>query len=93
MLGAFTGFDKEKRLKIVNTIMQTYLWAMAPIKAKDLTKVDKDNLDDVIIVAIELLHEIKEYDASVLNPINFMMMFILEEAMEKSKVNNTLRLW
>ena len=48
----------------------------------------------MIIIVIELLHEIKEYDQSVLNPINFMMIFILEEVIENhSKVNNTLRLW
>jgi hypothetical protein len=58
-----------------------------------LTDVDKDNLDDLVIVSIELLNEIKAFEPSVLNPINFMMLSILEYALKKSNNNNTLRLW
>lgn len=54
---------------------------------------DKDNLDDIVIVAVELLNEIKVFDASVLNPINFIMLSVLEYALKKSNNNNTLRLW
>ena len=50
-------------------------------------------MDDIIIVAIELLHDIKVYERSVLNPINFIMISILEHALERSDANVTLRVW
>ena len=62
LLGSFTNMEKKPRLNLVNTIMQTYLWGVAPSRQKDLTNVDKNNLDDMIIIVIELLHEIKEFD-------------------------------
>jgi len=89
LLGAFAHLEKGEKLKLVNTIMQTYLWAM---HKADLTEVDKSNLDDVIIVAAELLLEIKVWDFSHLNPVTFMLITILEYAIKKSGANNSLRL-
>ena len=58
----------------------------------ELTDVDKENLDDLIIVASELLYEIKVYEWSVLNPINFILISIVEYAIKQSPNNNSLRL-
>jgi len=89
LLGTYTSLEKTEKLGLVNTIMQTYLWAEH--KHQELTDVDKHNLDDIIIVAAELLYEIKVYEWSVLNPINFMLIAIVEYAIKKSPNNNSLR--
>jgi hypothetical protein len=47
----------------------------------------------MIIIAIELLNEIKMFDATVLNPVNFMMISLLEFAMKKSPHNKTFYSW
>lgn len=62
--------------------MQTYLWAHG--SADQLTDNDRLNLDDMIIVAAELLYEINIYEWSVLNPINYMMISMLELAVSRS---------
>jgi hypothetical protein len=45
-----------------------------------------------VIIAVELLLEIKVWEASILNPINFMTISLLEYGLKKSPNNNTLRL-
>jgi len=42
-------------------------------------------LDDMIIVAAELLYEINIYEWSVLNPINYMLISMLELAVSRSQ--------
>ena len=42
---------------------------------------DKINAEDLMIIAVELLHESQMYDPTVLNPINFIMISILEHAL------------
>lgn len=90
LLGAFTLLEKEEKLKLVNTIMQTYLWAQN--KGDQLSDVDHHCLGDLIIVAVEILMEIKLYDGSVLNPINFMIITIAEYAIKFSPDNNGIRI-
>lgn len=46
----------------------------------------------MIIIAVELLMEIKVWEGSVLNPVNFMSISLLEYGLRKSPNNNTLRL-
>jgi len=36
-----------------------------------LTEVDKGNAEDILIIAVEMLNEVKEFDPTVMNPINF----------------------
>jgi hypothetical protein len=36
-----------------------------------MTELDESNSEDLLIVAVETLYEVKLYDFSVLNPINF----------------------
>jgi hypothetical protein len=91
LLGAFTNLEKSEKLKLVNTIMQTYLWSQN--QGDELTDIDRVNLDDIIIVAIEILQEIKIYEQSVLSPINFIKISILEYALKRSPNNNNLRIW
>ena len=90
LMGTYTHLEKKDKLSLVNTIMQTYLWAQN--KQADLTDVDKENLDDLIIVAAELLYEIKVYEWSVLNPVNFILICIVEYAIKLSPNNNSLRI-
>ena len=68
-MGAFDHLDNKGKLELVNTIMQTYLWARGIIKKLEFN--DRVNLDDIIIVAAELLMTVKIWEWSVLNPINF----------------------
>lgn len=91
VLGAFQQLEHPEKLKLVNTIVQTYLWAHGNPDA--LTENDKLNLDDVIVVAAELLYEVNIYEWSVLNPINFMLISILELALGRSPSSSTLRVW
>ena len=91
LLGSFAHLVNPEKLKLVNTIVQTYLWAHGNSEA--LTDVDRLNLDDTIVVAAELLYEVKIYEWSVLNPINFMLISVLELAVSKSPNNSTLRVW
>jgi hypothetical protein len=58
-----------------------------------MSDIDRNNLDDLIIIASELLYEIKIYEWSVLNPVNYMMISMLELAVSKSPNNNSLRIW
>ena len=75
----------------MNSIMQTYLWAHGSSEA--LSDHDRNNLDDLIIVASELLYDIKIYEWCVLNPVNFMMVSMLELAIQRSPTNTSLRIW
>ena len=43
-----------------------------------MTELDEQNAHDVLIVAIETLYEVKMYDFSVLNPVNFQMIIMCE---------------
>lgn len=58
-----------------------------------LTINDKRNLDDLIIISVEILYTLKIYDWSVLNPINFQMIILLEMGLANSQSNNSIRLW
>jgi hypothetical protein len=46
-----------------------------------------------MLIAVEILHSIKIFEQSVLNPINFMKISILEYALKQSPSNNNIRLW
>lgn len=91
VLGSFSQLEGQEKLKLVNTIMQTYLWAHGNSDA--LGDNDKINLEDMIVVAAELLYEVKIYEWCVLNPINFMLVSMLELAIGRSPLNSTLRVW
>jgi len=91
LLGSFQLLENSDKFKLVNSIMQTYLWAQG--NKDNLTDVDKNNLDDIVVVAAELLYEIKIYEWSVLNPVNFMLISILELAIKNSTQNVSLRIW
>ena len=47
---------------------------------EQLNEVDLKNAEDIIIIAIELCYEAKLFDWTVLNPVNFTMITILEHA-------------
>jgi hypothetical protein len=80
--GRYEALTHEEKFEIVNRLTQTYLWGFA---LKDqLPDNDKCNLADLVIVACELLYTIRIYDWSVLNPVNFMMLNLLELALSNS---------
>ena len=43
-----------------------------------LTELDQKNAEDVLIIALETIYELKLYDWTMLNPINSMMIIMLE---------------
>jgi hypothetical protein len=49
-----------------------------------MTELDLKNLDDLLVIAVELLHELKAFDQSVFNPILFMQLSLLEFGLSKS---------
>jgi len=59
----------------------------------ELTDVDHNNLQDMVLIAVELLYEIKQYDWTVLNPINFIMISLLEFGLTKYPENKSMRVW
>lgn len=61
-------------------MFQLYVHGHAQPEA-DLTELDIKNLEDLIVIAVELLNDMKLFDASVLNPINYLMVVILEYAL------------
>jgi hypothetical protein len=89
VLGAFDHLENQAKLELVNTIMQTYLFARGMFKSLEFN--DRVNLDDIIIVAAELLYEVKIWDWSVLNPVNFMLLSMLEYAMKRSGLSSDER--
>jgi hypothetical protein len=91
LIGSFQLLEAHEKLKLVNTIMQTYLWAYG--NPNYLTENDKQNLDDIIVVAAELLYEVNIYEWSVLNPVNFTLISMLEMATTKSPNNNSIKVW
>ena len=46
-----------------------------------------------MVVAAELLYEVHIYEWSVLNPINFMLISILEMALTQSPNNISIKVW
>jgi hypothetical protein len=50
-------------------------------------------MDDLIIISIEVLHETKLFDQSVLNPVNFIQLTLLDFALQKSPQNKTFLFW
>ena len=50
--------------------------------AEAITELDRKNAEDILIIAVETLYEVKLYDFTVLNPINFMMICMLEHSLQ-----------
>ena len=46
-----------------------------------MTALDKKNAEDMVIIAVECLYEIKLYDFTVFNPINFQIISMCEFAL------------
>ena len=82
----------EEKFELVNKITQTYLWAYGNYKAV-MTDNDFQNTDDLIVICCEVLYSMKLYDWSVLNPVNFMIMVLLDKGQLNSPENTTLKLW
>ena len=46
-----------------------------------LSEEDKKNAEDMVIIAVELMYEVKHYDFTVFNPINFIIISMCEHAL------------
>ncbi len=78
--------DKNERFSLVNNLLILYVYGHAH-NENDLSDLDLNNLDDLLIIAVEILHNTKMFDASVLNPINYMMLTLLAYGLTKSPHN------
>eukprot|EP00347_Sterkiella_histriomuscorum_P000542 403375452 len=92
ILGMYSHLDKQEKLRLVNNIMQTYLHGFSQSE-QEMNEVDYKNLEDLVIISVELLNDVKQYEPSVLNPINFMQISILEYALKRSPYNKTFTAW
>ena len=68
--------DRNERFSTVNNLLILYVYGHAH-NENDLSDLDLKNLDDLLIIAVEILHQAKLFDPSVLNPINYMMLTLL----------------
>lgn len=84
--------DRNERFSIVNNLLILYVYGHAH-NENELSDLDFRNLDDLIIIAVEILHHSKFFDPSVLNPINYMMLTLLAYGLSKSPFHPTFLAW
>lgn len=58
-----------------------------------MSELDLKNLDDILIIAVELLHDLKVFDQSVFNPNLFIELSLLEFGLTKSPQNKSFIAW
>jgi hypothetical protein len=58
-----------------------------------LLETDLASFDDLLIIGVEILNDLKVYDPSVLNPYNFMQISLLEFGLKKSPNNKSFLVW
>ena len=58
-----------------------------------LTELDKKNAEDILIIAIETIYELKVYDWTVLNPINFILITMLEHGIQYFPGSLRIKQW
>jgi hypothetical protein len=58
-----------------------------------VNEADFKNFEDLIIIGVEILNDVKQFDPSVFNPINFMQISMLELGLKKSPQNKTFTTW
>jgi len=92
VLNLYSGItDKKQRLKIVNEIFETYLQAMVHSES-EVTHIDKKNFEDIIVIAYIILKDSKLYDFTVLNPLNYYAIIMLEIARKNNPMNRDFNL-
>ena len=83
--------DKKQRWKVVSEIFETYLQAMAHSQT-EISQIDKQNFEDIIVIAYLILKESNLYDFSVLHPLNFYAIVMLEIAKKNNPLNRDFNL-
>lgn len=83
--------DKKQRLKIVNEIFETYIQSCAH-PPTELTNIDKQMFDDIIVIAYMILKESKVYDFTVLSPLNYYAINMVEIARKNNPTNRDFNL-
>ena len=93
LIGSYeTISDKNERFSIVNSLLILFVYGHAH-NENELTDLDLKNLDDMLIIGVEILHQAKLFDPSVLNPINYMMLTLLAYGLSKSPNHPTFLAW
>ena len=64
--------------KTNSAISHLYPGSKNPDAESKLNVVDMKNAEDILVIAIEFLYEVKIFDWTVLNPVNFKMISMLE---------------
>ena len=60
---------------------------------ENLTDLDRKNAEDMVIIAIECLYEVKVYDFTVFNPINFQIITMCEFALPYFPESIPIYMW
>ena len=58
-----------------------------------MTELDENNSEDLLIIAIETLYEVKLYDFSVLNPVNFQIILMCQHGLPYYPESTRLYYW
>lgn len=84
--------DKNERFALINNLFILFVFGHA-YQEGEMTDLDLRNLDDLIVIGVEILHETKLFDQTVLNPVNFIQLTLLDYALQKSPGNKTFLFW
>lgn len=76
----------------MTTIFTLYVHGFAH-KEEELTEFDNRSLEDLLTIAIEIMNDVKQYDPSVLNPITFMQLSLVNYGLERNPSNKTFLFW
>ena len=58
-----------------------------------MSELDETNAEDLLIIAIEILYEVKMYDFTILNPINFQMICMIQHGLPYYPDSTRLFYW
>ena len=58
-----------------------------------LSPLDKKHAEDMVIIACEVLYEVKKFDFTVFNPINFQIIVMAEYGLQYFENSISLRFW
>lgn len=70
VLGHYQNIERNERFALMTAMFTLYVQGFAH-KEEELSEVDVRALEDVLTVAVEVMNDVRQFDPSVLNPINF----------------------
>ncbi len=84
--------DRQERLNLVNQIFNLYVQCYAQ-KEEELTAHDLRSFEDLLVIAVEVMNDVKVFDQSVLNPFNFIQLQLTQFGLAKSPESKSLLAW